>query len=257
MSDFKLEIQKPGVPEVWMFGGGTQSCYIAALIARGELPAPDYALIADTGREKKSTFEYLRDVVQPALPFEIKIIPKHVYATVDLWGGADGESLLIPAYTNESGQISKLDTYCSNEWKTRVCERFLRGVGVKSFRKWIGFSVDEPTRYLRMRKSQGDRVRFPLVDDIATTREQCVAGVEAFGWPTPEWSACWCCPNMRDVEWAALTPEEFEKACVLDAEIRKRDPHVFLHKSCVALRDVKFSKEQEQPRPCESGVCFN
>ena len=61
--------------QIWSYGGGTQSAAIAALIVSGKLPVPDVAVIADTGREVSSTWDYLRDVVQPALPFQVHIIP--------------------------------------------------------------------------------------------------------------------------------------------------------------------------------------
>lgn len=229
---------------------------IAGLIKQRRLPVPDYAVIADTGREKQSTWDYLREVVQPALPFIIHIVPKSEFATVDLWGGSDGKTLLIPAYTNESGEVGKLSTFCSNEWKVRVVERWLRKRGVESFCSQIGFSVNEPQRYVKMKKSQGDYVHFPLVDDCQMTSDQCVEFVRSLGWPTPKHSSCWNCPNMRDEEWVDLPPNEFQKAVALDREIREIDPHAFLHKQCVPLDQVTFKPNTEAPRPCDSGVCF-
>lgn len=256
MSDFTLESEKVGLPSVWMYGGGRQSACIAALIYMGKLPAPDIAAIADTGREKAWTWTYLKEIIQPRLPFPIHIVPKSEFATVDLWGGADGKTLLIPAYTNESGEIGKLKNFCSNEWKVRVVERWLRRRGITAFQAWIGFSINEAKRWVKMRNTKGDTVRFPLVDDVPTTAEQAVKLVQDMPWPTPHHSACWCCPNMQDDEWQELSADEFEKACVLDEEIRKVDQHAFLHKSCRPLRQVQFSKAKEEPRPCDSGVCF-
>ncbi len=247
-------VRSPSV-EVFSTGGGTQSTCISALIIQGKLPQPDYSCIADTGREKQSTWDYLREVIQPALPFKIHIIPKSEFATVDLWGGKDGKSLLIPAYTNESGKIGKMDNFCSNEWKVRVCERWLSKRAVSSFQSWIGFSLDEPRRWIKMKKSKGDYLFLPLVDAVPTTSQQAVEMVERMGWPTPKHSSCWMCPNMGDVEWSELSPEELEQACVLDEQIREIDPNAFLHSSCIPLREVKFILK-EQVRPCESGVCF-
>jgi hypothetical protein len=52
---------------VWSYGGGTQTAAIAVLILQGKLPKPDIAVMADTGREIQSTWDYLYTVVQPAL----------------------------------------------------------------------------------------------------------------------------------------------------------------------------------------------
>lgn len=254
--DFKLELQHEGLTTVWMYGGGRQTAAIAALIKQGRLPAPDFAAIADTGREKQSTWDYLREVIQPALPFQIHIVPKEIFATVDLWGGKDKDTLLIPAYTNQNGEIGKLETFCSNEWKVRVVDRWLARRGITSFQKWIGFSVDEPKRYTAMKKYHGDYVRLPLVDDVPTTADGALEIVKAMGWPAPKTSSCWMCPNMRDDQWQSLTAEEFEKACQFDEEIRLKDPHAYLHKSCVPLRQVRFTGERKEVKACESGVCF-
>jgi len=243
-------------PQVWMYGGGRQSACIAALIIQGKLPRPDWACIADTGREKESTWKYLREVIQPALPFKIHIIPKSEFATVDLWDGADGKSLLIPAYTTESGVIGKMSNFCSNKWKTRVCERWLKTQhGVYNFVSWIGFGLDEQRRWAKLGLSRGEDVFFPLVMGHPTRTYQAIRIVEAMGWPTPVHSSCWMCPNMGDAEWIALTPEEFEKACLMDEEIRLTDPCAFLHRTCVPLRQVKFTSTKESSQ-CELGMCF-
>lgn len=53
--------------EVFSSGGGTQSTCIAALIVQGRLPKPDFMVIADTGRECSSTWEYMDAVIRPAM----------------------------------------------------------------------------------------------------------------------------------------------------------------------------------------------
>lgn len=244
-------------PTVWMYGGGTQSAAIAALIVQGRIPTPDWAIIADTGRERASTWQYLRTVVQPHLDFRIYIANKERLATVDLYSGADKDTLVIPAFTNESGDVAKLDTYCSNEWKTRVCHRWLREQGLPAkYQSWIGYSIDEPRRWLKRRESAGDQVWFPLVDGIETNKVGCREIVASMGWPPAPSSHCWMCPNMNDKEWLELTKAEMKKAVALDKAIRQKDPNVFLHRSCVPLDQVKFDPRRESPEPCDSGVCF-
>ena len=243
--------------QVWMYGGGVQSCAIAALIVQGKLPKPDVAVIADTGREKQSTWDYLRDVIQPALNFKITVVDKDDYATVDIWRGETG---LLPVYSNQSGQTSKLPTYCSNEWKKRVIERWLKkSQGIKSFIKWIGFSLDEANRVIRMRDSD-DAVYFPLIDGVPIRRHDCISTVEKMGWPTPPRSSCWMCPNMRHDEWQDIKenyPDEFQKAIQLEKDVRKKDPHAFFHRSCKPLDQVDFEREPDLfSRPCDSGLCF-
>lgn len=86
---------------VWSYGGGVQSVAIGVLITEGVLPVPDLAVIADTGREVRSTWDYLRDVMQPRLDLvglTIQVAP-HTLSSRDLFG-ADGLTLM-PAFTAE------------------------------------------------------------------------------------------------------------------------------------------------------------
>jgi len=65
------------IETVWSYGGGTQSCAIAVLVARGDLPTPDCVVIADTGREASETWAYLDEHIRPLLaPLEVHVAPK-------------------------------------------------------------------------------------------------------------------------------------------------------------------------------------
>lgn len=241
------------LPSAWMYGGGRQSAAIAVLIIKGQIPMPDWVCIADTGREKTTTWNYLRDVVQPAFPKQIHIIDKAQYATVDLYRNDD---LLIPAFTNINGGVSKLETFCSNEWKARVCDRWLKKTQrVKKFIPWIGFSFDERRRWEAKRRSMGDGVWFPLVDAVRMGKTDCVELVKSFGWPSPPGSACWMCPNQDDGDWLANTPEDMEKAAALEKELQAKDPYIFLHRSCVPIDQVKFDP-RKKGKTCDSGLCM-
>ena len=121
-----------GLPIVWACGGGVQSAAIAALICRGELPKPDVAVIADTEREKSTTWAYYDAVLAPNLEKAGVIlhrVPKSLYAKVDLYALKEEEDgshkILMPMFTDQSGTVGKLPLFCSKEWKARVCDRFV------------------------------------------------------------------------------------------------------------------------------------
>lgn len=253
--------------EVFSSGGGRQSSCISALIVQGRLPRPDWAVIVDTERERPAVWQYLDNVIRPAfqkIGLEIHRIPKSLYATSDIWS-TNGKHLQIPAFTNQTGEPGKLSNFCSDEWKTRVRDRWLREHGVtrSQQRTWIGFSLDESRRYLRMAVSQEaekGRLRWPLIHDVPLRADQAVAVVEKMGWPTPPRSACVMCPNQGDREWRDLKvnwPDEFRKSVELERKIQEEDPFAFLHKSCVPLDEVDFSEEPTLFEPaCNSGGCF-
>lgn len=247
------------LPTVLMYGGGRQTIAIIVLILQGRIPMPDIICIADTEREKSSTWEYLEKYVQPNFPKQIHRIKKSDYATVDLYRETEkGEKyLLIPAFTNESGKLGKLETYCSNEWKARVCDRFIkRTTGITEWISWIGFSIDEPLRYQPKRKSMEHLVWFPLVDGVPLTKQGCVDLVKDHGWPEPKHSACWMCPLQDDQNWIDNTPEDQLKAAVLERQIQRHDKNVFLHRSLTTIDEVKFIPRKPGQPPCDSGLCM-
>ncbi len=52
---------------VMSYGGGKQTVAMVTLVLEGKLPKPDLIVFADTSREVKTTWDYLEQVVQPAL----------------------------------------------------------------------------------------------------------------------------------------------------------------------------------------------
>ncbi len=247
--------------QVWASGGGVQSTAIAALIVLGRLPKPDLAVIADTGREQSTTWSYMEQVTAPALAaigVHIHRIPAKDYATVDLYGGKDGNSLLIPAFTNQSGSIGKLPAYCSNEWKRRVVRRWATRQGVELADIWLGISTDEMRR-LSMSDGKWHH-RFVLVEQ-RMNRGDCERLVESLGWPKPPRSSCWMCPNHTQIEWRDIRdnkPSDWVDAVTFDRDMRLRDPHAFLHPDCVPLDKADLSDQNGVlfGHECASGQCF-
>lgn len=254
--------------QVWSCGGGTQSCAIAVLIIQGKLPKPDVSVIADTGREKGTTWDYMDKVLVPELA-KVGVTLHRVKAsewasTSDIFNPSG--TMLMPCFSTLNGN-GKLPAFCSSYWKRDALDKWLRvNMGLKEAErvKWIGFSLDEANRVIRMRRSVAyvlGQIRFPLVEDFPMRRRDAIRLVESMGWPTPPRSACWMCPNQGDAEWRDLKlnhPEEFAAAVALEKDIRARDPHAFLHGSCVPLDQVDFTEPADlfKAQPCESGGCF-
>lgn len=258
--------------EVFSTGGGTQSTAISALIIQGKLPRPDFVIIADTGREMPTTWQYMDAVVRPAfarIGIEVHRVSKDDYGEPGCLGDyskrGDGD-LLIPVFSNQGGKPSKLSAFCSDKWKVVVVSNFLsreHGLTPSKYRKWIGFSLDETKRVLRKMDSQDFKnglIRFPLVHDIPTKRHEAIRIVEKMGWPSPPRSRCWMCPNQSDFEWNEVQtdyPELFDKAIALDDSIRVRDANAFLHSGIVPLKTVNLEKPDDLfSGSCASGECF-
>lgn len=244
----------------WSYGGGVQSAAIGVLIRQGHLPVPDLAVIADTGREKRTTWEYLFGVMQPYLdPTGLKIeVAPHTLATVDLY--AKNGDLLMPVYTDEG----MLPGFCSNEWKRRVAYRWLRLKGVEKCDCWIGYSIDELHRVPKNDARQWCRNEFPLID-LMTNRAMCIGLIQEAGLPVPQKSRCWGCPYQSAAEWLEVKadPEEWAKAVALDQHIRANDPDghgdLFLYRGRVPLPLANLEADAKTSttfRPCEGGHCW-
>lgn len=256
---------------VWSCGGGTQSAAIAALIVRGDLPKPDVAVMGDTGREASEVWRYYDAILKPqlaAVGVDLVRLPHSFggdddgWNTVDIWGGADGRTMLVPMFTTHGGDgdVGQLPKYCSNEWKTRPVARYCRSLGLTAGSIWIGFSIDEVHRMRSFDPHAAWNHAYPLVDR-RMTRGDCIALVTRMGWPPPPRSACWMCTYRTKEEWKhlkAVDPDDFQHAIVFDREARQVDPDIYLHRSGVPLDEVDFDDPQADllGDQCGSGMCF-
>lgn len=249
--------------QLWSCGGGRQSAGIDALIVEGQLPKPDHVCMVALEWEVREVFRYVNTYIRPAMlqmgvPFTW--VPRKKYATKDFFGGELGVSPLIPAYTNQSGKHAKLNEWCSGEWKRDVVMRWAAEQGWKKqgVTNILGISFDEKNR-VRAPRRQWIQPAYPLVTDRPTRVSGCLAAVERVGWPEPPRSRCRHCPNQSDAEWASLPPKEFELACQTDEYVRSIDPHAFLHKQMIPLRQVVLNPASDNGGlfgGCTSGMCF-
>lgn len=249
----------------WSYGGGKQSVALAVLVARGRLPVPECIVMADTAHEGTATWNYLRAHVQPLLATvgaTVEIAP-HSLATTDGLYSKKGTKLLLPVFT----ATGKLETQCSNEWKARVVQRYLRSKGYgpeRPVRSWIGFSVEEVERA----KPSGlgwQETWWPLLFDVPMRRAECVRLVLDAGLPEPPKSSCYMCPHHSNEHWREIRdhyPEDWARAVEIDRSTRERDQRggVYLHRSLLPLEHAPIDEaDDEQPSlfaDCGSGHCF-
>lgn len=251
--------------EVWHCGGGTQSIAIAALIVTGKLPKPDFSVIADTGYERGTTWAYLDFFLTSQLrTIGVDLVrakaSEFAYKHDGLFNNKG--TLLVPAFSSSTEAGGKMSNFCTTYWKKDVADNYLRRIhGIKPGEclNWIGFSIDEHRRAVRMMRSkdyQAGRIRFPLIDDVPMRRRDSIQLVRNLGWPEPPRSNCFHCPNQSNAEWLSLPAEEFQKAVELERIARARDPQAYFHSSRVPLDQVDFSSQAETARSCDSGMCF-
>jgi hypothetical protein len=96
------------------------------------------------------------------------------------------------------------------------------------------------------------------------TRRDCIAWLEAHGFPIPRKSACLGCPYHSNTEWRAIRENVEEWADVIDFDerIRNRGGHrgtLYVHRTCKPLAEVDLSTAEERGQlnwinECE-GIC--
>jgi hypothetical protein len=237
------------------YGGGVQTVAMCVLVAQGRLERPDAIIVADTGREMPTTWEYLDGYARPLMAQVGLEIHRagHELATVDVYG-KNGD-LLIPVFT----ETGKFNSFCSGEWKDRVVGRYavqVLGAPSHTHIDWIGFSLEEKRRV----KSHDGR-RYPLLE-LMLTRSDCEQIIKNTGLPLPNKSRCWMCPHQRNEQWREVRerPELWRQAIVLEQEIRDNNDRggMWFHGSRVPLNEAPIDDEGSPDivRQCGLGLCY-
>ena len=236
----KYRVRTEGIKEfnVISSGGGVQSTAMIAMVYKGELPKPDLVLMVDTGYEKRGTLDYTRRVLIPAcnkIGVEFKILN-----TPDNRLFNESGMILIPAFKKiEDGKIQRLYTMCSGNWKAAVMRKYLRSIGIKKAKSWIGISIDESERQ-KQSNLKWISNHYPLVE-MNMSRYQCLYLIRSLGWPSPARSSCIMCPLQHDDEYELMKseyPEDYQRVVRMDNEIEKVNSNIYLHRSMVRMRDI-------------------
>ncbi len=140
-------------------GLGQQSTVLYYMSSLGELPRADYAIFADPGAEKDSTYQHLSELIEWQQQHDgIPIIhagERSIYK--DLLKGVEkeeGHYCSIPAYTKDfTGKKGMLKRQCTDDYKALVVNQTIRelyGLGrykrTTATESWIGISTDEIER---------------------------------------------------------------------------------------------------------------
>lgn len=248
-------------------GAGVQSSTMALMAALGEItPMPAAAVFADTQAEPASVYRWL-DWLEARLPFPVHRVTRGSLEQDGLEIRMSGRSGLlylrtfIPFFTKGAdGAKGIVGRKCTRDYKLDPIFRKVRelagvGRGCKEVKavQWIGISTDE---WMRVKDSPHPWTenRWPLMEK-RMSRADCLAWMEARGYPRPPRSACVFCPYHSDREWQRLKteePAEFARAVEFerrmqsaagDQEALRGTP--YLHASLRPLDEVAFSDTRQ------------
>lgn len=247
-------------------GAGVQSTTVALLAKEGLLPMPDCAIFADTQWEPEEVYRHL-DWLCGVLPFPVHRVTagslrEHILQS--------DRSIHVPFYVRTAtgtgfffpdAELGRLSRQCTDKYKLRPIARKLyelldweegRRPLKGSAEIWIGISRDEVQR-MRPPRAAWQVGRWPLIDEVPMTRDDCLAWLRDHGYPEPPKSACLGCPFMSDARWLAIkmgNPGVWADLVEMDRKIRNLHNldgkhQVYMHRTCVPLDEVIFAPERE------------
>jgi hypothetical protein len=290
-------------------GAGIQSTALALMAERGMIEKPIAAIFADTGDEPPAVHEHLERLKgmlsfpvhtvsaghlggdflesiqgqktkasQP--PFYVisrmsendvkKVLAKKEPKTSKAWIKWNQERKL--ALKPDNGGM--LWRQCTADYKImpirRESRRIMKEAGASHIIEQIGISTDER---IREKKSRVKYVTHshPLLD-LGWSRQKCEAWLKENYGMKPGKSAYYYCPYRSNENWRAMKkndPEQFEKACQFDENLRSlKNPRgcgikgdLYVYRKMIPLRDAIFETGQGEfdfgmEQDCD-GMCGN
>ena len=259
-------------------GAGVQSTTLYIKFAVGQLdaPCPQVAIFADTQDEPHWVYEHI-DWLEATYGHRIPILRTtkgKLSEHLKTGQNSSGQRFAsIPAFTkSKDGSVGRTRRQCSKEYKVVPIEQAIRYMVVGlaprrplprdvSVTQYIGMSFEEQGRAWKLRRRFATKPRwfceFPLID-IEWTRRKCLSFLSGIVPHRVRRSACRECPYHSNTEWLELQsdPVEWPQVVAIDDGLRvpgavvnrKLNQRLFLHRSCVPLREIDFSALVEKER---------
>ncbi len=251
INKYEIKQLKEKFINIISLGAGKQSSYMLLTALEGKYEyKPDFAIFSDTGCEPQYVYDYLewlKDYVKSKYDFDIIIVSggNLMQDAIDYYKGNTKRGASLPFFTSNGGMIRR---QCTGDYKIAPIKRYYQKIREgQRIRQWIGISLDEVQR---VKDSSAKYIEnyYPLIEKRITISE-IVKWFEKTGINTPGKSSCLICPFHSDNYWMRFKkeyPEEFEKACQFDEQIRNHpslDNQCYLHRSLKPLREINFKYE--------------
>lgn len=200
--------------QVLSYGGGTQSTAMLVMMQRGEIPIADIVIHADTGSELPETVEF----VEIARRFTEEVLGIPFIITRSHRGSLHADYLRL----NTIPMIGARS--CTENFKIMPQRRLIRKIvgnrnGKRLAECLLGITTDESKRRVDDEtQPKWIGVKFPLLDDRPTTRDECIEMNREAGFTVGK-SGCFLCPYQGSKAWLTLKkdhPELFAIAVELE-----------------------------------------
>ena len=248
---------------VLSLGAGVQSSALMLLYHTRQLKDKiDFAVFADTQCEPADVYEWLDKMKTRASSIPI-IITTYGNLLEDEKRHAQGFTTVPLYYEDAEGNQGMGRRQCTGTYKIQAVYKAIRQELGYAKGKWMrhkvncfmGISMDEMQR---MKESQEKWVtnKFPLIEEIEWSRQDCIDYMKDTYWGEPPRSACYICPYRTHKEWKEMKekdPESFKKACDWDDKMRdlKPDSKNYVYRGFTPLKEATFDE------PVDDQIAFS
>tara|TARA_Y100000310_G_scaffold325314_1_gene388606 strand:+ start:64 stop:912 length:849 start_codon:yes stop_codon:yes gene_type:complete len=271
-------------------GAGVQSSALALMITKGEIPAVEAGIFADTGAEPEAVYKWLdwlkSEVSFPIYRAKIGDLYWHTLWFLNNMPLVD-DGLSIPFFTktNTKRGIGMMVRQCTYNYKILPVTMKIRNLlNVKKHKKinkkigdqgidlLLGISYDEALR-MKQNKNKYFNNIYPLVD-LKINRQDCIDWIKKNYNKTPPRSSCIFCPYHSNKEWLKIkeNKNDWDKLVKFDRGLRdnkdwwgqgkrniKNKNNLYLHHSCKPIEEVDFKIKDDNKsnltNACEEGYC--
>ena len=271
-------------------GVGVQSSALALMITKGEIPAVEAGIFADTGAEPEAVYKWLdwlkSEVSFPIYRAKIGDLYWHTLWFLNNMPLVD-DGLSIPFFTktNTKRGIGMMVRQCTYNYKILPVTMKIRNLlNVKKHKKinkkigdqgidlLLGISYDEALR-MKQNKNKYFNNIYPLVD-LKINRQDCIDWIKKNYNKTPPRSSCIFCPYHSNKEWLKIkeNKNDWDKLVKFDRGLRdnkdwwgqgkrniKNKNNLYLHHSCKPIEEVDFKIKDDNKsnltNACEEGYC--
>ena len=237
-----------------------QSTVMCLMAERGKFGVkPDYAVFADTGWEPQSVYDTL-DWLENEISFPILRTSNGRNLRDDVQRGVNAQGqpwMTLPVYLRDKNGIEAGINWrqCTKNYKIDPIRKMVqKRLGLKprevmaydiAVEMWLGITTDEA---MRMKPSRNWWIthRFPFIDDIPMTREDCQRWMSEF-YPSRKLgrSACVGCPFRSSSSWIDVMnsePKLFREVVAIDESLRSEN-----HNAGQMFRKIAFLHHRRIP----------
>ena len=252
-------------------GWGVQSFALAAMSALGMLPPVAAAVHADTGHERRETYEFAERWAPWLEERGVRVVTVRGGRRVMGLGNIGESEASIPAFTSypDGRSSGMLRRQCTYDWKIAPIRRWLQANRNKqSVEQWLGITLDE---VLRIKPSGVKYITnaYPFIEmlDRPWTRGMVVRWLHNNNLEIPVKSSCVFCPYRDRATWREIQLSgngDWQKALEVDRAIRSKRPGYlcYLNSQRKPLDECDFRSQEDHGQmtlwdaeEC-SGMCF-